>query len=83
MAKGVPRRSKADARQVAEAVRDPVMADRLKLSGYGGDVANQLARLKGSSRSDVASDADRGGSSPLGHGTGSREAPPKRKEKRR
>jgi hypothetical protein len=32
------------------------------------DVAATLTKLKGSSRNDVASDADRGGASPLGHG---------------
>jgi hypothetical protein len=39
--------------------------------GREADVAQTMSRLGGQSRSDLASDADRGSGSPLGHGTGS------------
>jgi hypothetical protein len=38
----------------------------------GVEVQEKLRKLKGQSRSDLASDRGRGASSPLGHGTGSK-----------
>jgi hypothetical protein len=67
-----PRPEDVVARQAMAGEKPDYLTVRPGNANYAGPVADQMAALRGARRSDVASDADRGSSSPLGHGTGSR-----------
>ena len=72
--KGLAKRVSNLEREVKGLTREVPMpaSQRLSAAARAADVAQDLARLQGRSRSDLVGDRDRGASSPIGHGTGSR-----------
>jgi outer membrane murein-binding lipoprotein Lpp len=59
-------------REVKEMARTVPIPAEQQANARAADVAETLSRFQGSSRDDLTSDAERGGVSPLGHGTGER-----------